>query len=142
MNRDTDMDDHTTYSGSTSYSTDDDDDDSDSDADLGIVDATTQENTESNARAGNGESSRQHGKGGAGAKGKDEDMSREPTSANQRKQITKQDKKDLHRKQRGLMQWKPMRNLAFARDEAVFAARKVVGKGKLEGREPTVESEY
>jgi hypothetical protein len=55
---------------------------------------------------------------------------------------TKADVKDLHRKQRGLMQWKPMRNLQFAKDETKFAVKKTIGKWKLEGREPGVESEY
>ncbi|KAL5345148.1 hypothetical protein ACLOAV_010104 [Pseudogymnoascus australis] len=55
---------------------------------------------------------------------------------------TKSDVKDLHRKQRGLMQWKPMRNLQFAKDETKFAVKKTIGKWKLEGREPGVESEY
>lgn len=109
--------------------TDEDDDDdtssSDSDSDLGLQDATTQESAPTNGSADHGETNTNGDVGGKAGK-----------------ETTKADKKDLHRKQRGLMQWKPMRNLKFAKDEAVFAARKVVGKGKLEGREPTVESEY
>ena len=47
------------------------------------------------------------------------------------------------RQQRGLMQWKPVRNAAFARDEAKFALRKVRRRfsGDLVGREPDVETE-
>jgi len=53
----------------------------------------------------------------------------------------KENKKDLHRKQRGLMQWKPMRNIAFAKDEAKFAIRRTLKKGSLSGRQPDVETE-
>ncbi len=52
-----------------------------------------------------------------------------------------QNKKGLHRKQRGLMQWKPMRNLAFAKDEAKFAVRRTFKAGGLSGRQPDVETE-
>lgn len=50
-------------------------------------------------------------------------------------------KKGLHRNQRGLMQWKPMRNLQFAKDEAKFAVKRTINKTKLEGRQPDVETE-
>ncbi|KKA26644.1 hypothetical protein TD95_002636 [Thielaviopsis punctulata] len=49
--------------------------------------------------------------------------------------------RDLHRMQRGLMQWKPMRNVRFAKDEAVYAARRVKNLGSLTGRTPDVETE-
>ena len=49
--------------------------------------------------------------------------------------------RDLHRKQRGLMQWRPMRNVQFAKDEAKFAFRKVTKLGSLDGRKPDVETE-
>ncbi|KAK3901438.1 hypothetical protein C8A05DRAFT_44906 [Staphylotrichum tortipilum] len=49
--------------------------------------------------------------------------------------------RDLHRKQRGLMQWKPMRNAQFAKDEALFAARRLMRVGSLTGRKPDVETE-
>jgi hypothetical protein len=52
-----------------------------------------------------------------------------------------ENKKDLHRKQRGLLQWKPMRNLAFAKDEAKFAVRRTLNKASLSGRVPDVETE-
>lgn len=39
------------------------------------------------------------------------------------------------------MQRKPMRNLAFAKDEAKFAVRKTQRKGSLAGRKPDVETE-
>jgi hypothetical protein len=52
-------------------------------------------------------------------------------------------KKSEQRKQRGLMQWKPARNVKFAKDEAGFALKKVKSKltGGLEGRQPGVETE-
>lgn len=49
--------------------------------------------------------------------------------------------RDLHRKQRGLMQWRPMRNVQFAKDEAKYLARKVKNITALDGRKPDVETE-
>ncbi|KHN97769.1 meiotically up-regulated protein [Metarhizium album ARSEF 1941] len=53
----------------------------------------------------------------------------------------KDNSRDLHRKHRGLMQWRPMRNAQFAKDEAKFALRKITKLGALDGREPDVETE-
>lgn len=53
----------------------------------------------------------------------------------------KERSRDLHRKQRGLMQWKPLRNAQFAKNEAKFAFRKIRKLGSLDGREPDVETE-
>lgn len=53
----------------------------------------------------------------------------------------KEDSRDMHRKHRGLMQWRPMRNLQFAKDEALYAVRKVKNLGALDGRKPDVETE-
>lgn len=39
------------------------------------------------------------------------------------------------------MQWKPMRNLQFAKDEAKFAIRRTIKMGSLQGRQPDVETE-
>ncbi|KAM7188049.1 hypothetical protein V8F33_010906 [Rhypophila sp. PSN 637] len=49
--------------------------------------------------------------------------------------------RDLHRQHRGLMQWKPLRNVQFAKDEALFAARRITKVGSLNGRKPDVETE-
>jgi hypothetical protein len=49
--------------------------------------------------------------------------------------------RDLHRKHRGLMQWRPMRNAMFAKNEALFAMRKVRTLGALDGRKSDVETE-
>lgn len=59
------------------------------------------------------------------------------------KATKKANKRTDERQQRGLMQWKPARNVAFAKDEAKYALRKVGKKftGDLAGREPDVETE-
>ena len=59
------------------------------------------------------------------------------------KDANRQNKKTEERKQRGLMQWKPARNLKFAKDEGVIGLRRLKGKltGGLEGRQPGVETE-
>ncbi|KAK3321434.1 hypothetical protein B0T19DRAFT_466818 [Cercophora scortea] len=49
--------------------------------------------------------------------------------------------RDLHRQHRGLMQWKPMRNVQFAKDEALFGIRRLTKVGSLSGRTPDVETE-
>ncbi|KAG8531084.1 uncharacterized protein KY384_004441 [Bacidia gigantensis] len=91
------------------------DDDSDSSSDLGIQDADNK-----------GDANDMNGNAAAGSMKQEE--------AN---------KKTEKRKHRGLLQWKPVRNLAFAKDEAKFAARRVNKKltGGLQGREPDVETE-
>ncbi len=63
-----------------------------------------------------------------------------PVSQGQKDEVNKKTEK---RKQRGLMQWKPMRNAVFAKDEAKFAMKKVKHRmtGGLGGREPGVETE-
>lgn len=53
----------------------------------------------------------------------------------------KENEKALHRKHRGLMQWKPMRNMQFAKDETKYAVRRTFKMGALKGREPGVQSE-
>lgn len=53
----------------------------------------------------------------------------------------RENRRSLHSRQRGLMQWKPIRSLAFAKDEAKFGVRKLRNKVKLSGRHPDVETE-
>lgn len=53
----------------------------------------------------------------------------------------RENSRDLHRKQRGLMQWRPMRNVQFAKDEVKYLARKVRNITALDGRKPDVETE-
>ncbi|KAK2746588.1 hypothetical protein FQN55_005576 [Onygenales sp. PD_40] len=69
--------------------------------------------------------------------------STETTEERARRIGNKANKRTEHRKQRGVMQWKPARNAAFAKDEAAFVMRKVKNKftGGLSGREPDIETE-
>jgi len=99
--------------------------DSDSSSDLGIKDATSRKSMESGWTAGT------------------DDTSNTTNTGMSEKDINKQNKKTEERKQRGLMQWKPARNLKFAKDEGVIGMRKLKNKitGGLEGRQPGVETE-
>ncbi|KAL2195876.1 hypothetical protein P885DRAFT_61646 [Corynascus similis CBS 632.67] len=144
-------------------------DDEDDDVDLGIDDAThdrakegrksvgsSNEGDEGNYtwKAGEGES-HAHGSGSrksmdstaTGATGATGAASQSGGSSGSSKNPIKQYKdyrsrsRDLHRKHRGLMQWKPMRNVQFAKDEAVFATRRLMKVGSLSGRKPDVETE-
>lgn len=70
--------------------------------------------------------------------------SRASSSQLSQSQINKVNKRSEQRQQRGMMQWKPARNVVFAKDEAKFALRKMkkkIGMGDLTGREPDVETE-
>ncbi len=104
---------------------DDDNNDSDSSSDLGVQDASNPE-PKAAAAVANGDATegKPHGSGPVG----------------QYKNY-KDGEKENHRRHRGLMQWKPMRNAAFAKDEAKFAVKKVRNKMSLKGREPDVETE-
>jgi hypothetical protein len=98
---------------------DDDDSDSDSD-DLGVKDAS---NTDHGALSAGRPSA-----DGSGVNGKEA------------RELNKRSEK---RKHRGLLQWKPMRNADFAKDQTKFSLRRVKNKltGGLTGREPDVETE-
>ncbi|RFU28003.1 hypothetical protein B7463_g8327, partial [Scytalidium lignicola] len=103
----------------------------DSEDDLGIRDATNDECVASER----GASSDQNGVDGEPSG---------PTHHNNpiaQLKSYKENEKALHRKQRGLMQWKPMRNAQFAKDEAKFVVRRTFKLGGLKGREPQVQSE-
>lgn len=111
---------------------DEDDSSSDSDSksdgsDLGLHDATNHDQYEDDQVNGEGEKVN-------GPNGK----SRNP--AKQMKNYG-ESKKDLHRQQRGLMQWKPMRSMRFAKNEAKFAVKKTLKVGSLSGRQPDIETE-
>lgn len=58
------------------------------------------------------------------------------------KDTNKQNKRTEERKHRGLMQWKPARNLKFAKDEGKIGFSKLKKKvtGGLDGRQPGVET--
>jgi hypothetical protein len=127
----------------------DEDDDDDDDSDLGIVDNNNMT-----------QSARQHGGGGGqnnnsnnqygGPHNVDMDGGRGSTEKNtisssnvEDDDPTKQNKRTEERKHRGLMQWKPMRNLKFAKDEGKIGMRKLKNKvtGGMHGRQPDVETE-
>lgn len=102
--------------------------DDDEDVDLGIQDATSEPSRDSLSTADSNDTE------GTSASSKSH-------SPRQAYKDYKDRSRDLHRKHRGLMQWRPMRNLQFAKDEAKFAARKVRKLGSLDGRKPDVETE-
>jgi len=110
-----------------------------SDSDLGIHDGENHEQYEANnLEKGNSNASgqTQPTEGAEGENGSSH-------AKNPVKQLHNynESKKGLHRKQRGLMQWKPMRNLQFAKNETKFAVRRTINKGSLQGRKPDVETE-
>lgn len=121
-----------------------------SDPDLGIQDATTQDNDASPGRKENAphksidsNSSMATGKPThpshpQGTQKRESSNSMNPINAYR---DYRSRSRDLHRNHRGLMQWKPMRNIQFAKNEATFAVRKVTKMGSLKGREPDVETE-
>jgi len=108
---------------------DEDDDDDDDESDLGIQDAETGE-----ADAEGRKSIATMESGWTGASYDD---------AQAQKDVNKQNQKTEKRKHRGIMQWKPARNLKFAKDQSIIGARKLKSKitGGLEGRQPGVETE-
>ncbi|GAB7352816.1 hypothetical protein MBLNU459_g3431t1 [Dothideomycetes sp. NU459] len=126
---------------------DDDDDSSSSDSDdLGIQDASsTAPSTNTNGHSGAGKGRQSTATEGtrasydsyAGTNSTFSDLGKSE------KDVNKVNKRTEARKQRGLMQWKPARNLKFAKDEGKIGLRKLKNKltGGLNGREPTVETE-
>ncbi len=100
--------------------------DSSSEADLGVQDQTSTEGSAKNMSGAAENGQLQNGKGA-----KDE------------KATEIVNKKTEKRKNRGPLQWKPVRNLAFAKDGAKFTVKKMKNKltGGLSGREPDVETE-
>lgn len=113
------------------------DDDDDSDDDLGVVDATNKE------RSSSVSDRKSIGTMESGWTAGTNDTSDTAHTGLSKKDANRQNKKTEERKQRGLMQWKPARNLKFAKDEAIIGARKLKGKitGGLDGRQPGVETE-
>ena len=111
---------------------DEDESDDDSSDDLGIQDADTV-----------GDASQMSGGGGgAGQARKSADTSKTGDSTYSNGDANKQNKRTEERKQRGMMQWKPMRNMKFAKDESKIGLKKLKSKvtGGLDGRQPGVET--
>lgn len=114
-----------------------DDDESTSDPDLGIQDGETDPSVPSE----DGEPSRKSMDSQAtGASSASHSSSSSKNPIKKYKEYRSQSR-DMHRKHRGLMQWRPMRNVQFAKDEAKFAVRKVKNITALDGRKPDVETE-
>jgi hypothetical protein len=107
-----------------------DEDDDDDDDDLGIQDASNANSSHSSGRQSIGTMESGWTQG-----------TTESTMST--KDLNKQNKKTEERKQRGLMQWKPARNLKFAKDEGIIGMRRLKNRmtGGLEGRQPGVETE-
>jgi len=119
--------------------------DSDSSSDLGITDATSSKSPTS-AKSPNGtRTSMDTTRTGMSADSTmTQDANGSPISRRDKKYYEKQNKRTERRKQRGMMQWKPARNAAFAADEAKIGIKKIgakMGMGGLKGREPTVDTE-
>ena len=115
----------------------DDDDDEDDDPDLGLQDANTDASLVSGASDGVGRASMDTEMTGA-TKSSSGSGGHNPYKAYK---DYKGRSRDLHRKHRGLMQWRPLRNAQFAKNEAKFTVRKVTNLGALSGRKPDVETE-
>ncbi|KAG9522033.1 hypothetical protein KCV07_g3324, partial [Aureobasidium melanogenum] len=128
-------------------SDDDSNSDDDSSNDLGILDAKNAENQGGNSgeRAGR-KSYATDTTGGRSSydsyAGTNSTFS-DPHTGGSPKNVNEQNKRTEARKQRGLMQWKPARNLKFAKDEGKIGLRKIKHKltGGLNGRQPGVETE-
>lgn len=116
--------------------------DQDSDDDLGIQDASNANGSDNGTNGRKSfQSSATRGTMESGwTAGTTDSFGERPKS---QKEIEKGNRKTEERKQRGLMQWKPARNLKFAKDQGVLGVRKLKGRvtGGLEGREVGVETE-
>ncbi|KAI9155381.1 hypothetical protein HJFPF1_07963 [Paramyrothecium foliicola] len=116
---------------------DDFDEDQDDEEDLGIQDADTDPSNPSDGSEGGRPSVDSHMTDASNASNSSS-SSKNPLKAYK---DYKGRSRDLHRKHRGLMQWRPMRNAQFAKNEAKFSFRKVKNLGALDGRKPDVETE-
>ncbi|KAI0009270.1 hypothetical protein F4779DRAFT_582754 [Xylariaceae sp. FL0662B] len=103
-------------------------------ADLGINDGSSTNVAADAASAADDNNDRASSSGTSG-------KSRSSRNPIQQLKDYKERSRDLHRQHRGLMQWRPMRNVQFAKDEAKYAARRVTKMGSLSGRQPDVETE-
>ncbi|KAK4455546.1 hypothetical protein QBC34DRAFT_481522 [Podospora aff. communis PSN243] len=105
--------------------------------DLGVTDATTEQGSDQ------ADGSIYSGMNGRQSMDSQASVGSKSSSKNPIKQLKeyRSRSRDLHRQHRGLMQWKPLRNAQFAKDEALFAARRLTKVGSLSGRKPDVETE-
>ena len=119
-------------------SDDDSDGDSDDSSDLGVQDASHGEVTSPRSRKSTATDRTRASYDTSGTTNTTDSYDSQST-----KDTNKQNKRTEERKQRGLMQWKPARNMKFAKDEGKLGLRKLKNKltGGLEGRQPGVETE-
>lgn len=153
---------HDPYHPSDNEDNDDDDDDDDSSyssSDLGIEDATTAGNAQQMSDGVDANGNNANG----GIKHQPTDLSPESDprksqstartettattastngSGQSSKDINKQNKRAEERKHRGKMQWKPVRNAKFAKNQTMIGMSKLKKKvtGGLDGRQPGVET--
>ncbi|CAN8103374.1 unnamed protein product [Discula destructiva] len=127
----------------------DDDDASSSDVDLGIADADTEHSLDSPSSSRGQRPVTPRESVDSGAQGspmsptstKSAGSSKSSKNPMKKYREYKERSRDLHRQHRGLMQWKPMRNVQFAKNEALFGVRRISKMGSLSGRKPDVETE-
>jgi Ca2+-dependent lipid-binding protein len=117
------------------YENSDDDDDS---PDLGLQDAETDPSVASAPTSPENRRTSTETRGSAATGASRKSTGNSPIQAFK---DYRERSRDLHRKHRGLMQWRPMRNAQFAKDEAKFAMRKARNVTALDGRKPDVETE-
>ncbi|KAF7546532.1 hypothetical protein G7Z17_g8377 [Cylindrodendrum hubeiense] len=120
-----------------------DEDDNDDDPDLGIQDAETDPSipSEDSRQSVDGRPSGESYATGTTSGSQKSNGSTSSMNPIKKYKDYRERSRDLHRKHRGLMQWRPLRNAQFAKDEAMFAVRKVKNLGALDGRKPDVETE-
>ncbi|EPS43590.1 hypothetical protein H072_2387 [Dactylellina haptotyla CBS 200.50] len=78
--------------------------------------------------------------GDGGSKSGDE-KGPDPDAKRARKERKMAEKRQKFRKHRGIMQWKPARNMVFLKDELKVGAQKIKGKFGMKGRQPGLETE-
>lgn len=116
----------------------DDSSDSSSEPDLGIEDASNDPEINGNSAEGSSYTTRDSVDSLSSPRSTKSTSSKNPIK---KYKDYKERSRDLHRQHRGLMQWKPMRNVQFAKNEATFAVRRLTKVGSLAGRKPDVETE-
>ncbi|CAD0084528.1 unnamed protein product [Aureobasidium vineae] len=124
-------------------SDDDSDSGDDSSNDLGIMDADNSENRGGERAGRKSFASTTGGRSSYDSYAGTNSTFSDPNTGGSPKSVNAQNKRTEERKQRGLMQWKPARNLKFAKDEGKIGLRKIKNKltGGLNGRQPGVETE-
>jgi hypothetical protein len=128
-------------------SDDDSDSDDDSSQDLGIMDANNAQNQGGNggtrSRRKSYATDTTGGRSSYDSYAGTNSTFSDPNTGGSPKNHNQQNKRTEERKQRGLMQWKPARNLKFAKDETKIGLKKIKNKltGGLDGRQPGVETE-